>query len=223
MSITTHIFIQARMSSARFPGKMLIDVKGVPLLQRVVDQAQSVSNANKVVVLTSTESNDNALEEYCDHNDIACFRGDLNNVFVRFQAALEIHPCDYMVRVCGDSPLISPALIEHCITTMRDNGADFFSNVQGKSFPKGQSIEIVKASFFNGVDAQSLSPDEQEHVMPYFHARLEDYSCCFLDQKPSERHLNHCIDTLEDLERIESNFVPYNFDKNNLICTTTNP
>lgn len=206
--MSVHIFIQARMSSARFPGKMLAPVNGKPLIRHMIDRAGQVRGVDKVIVLTSMEQSDDPLAAYV--GDMA-FRGNLNNVFLRFQQALQEHPCDYFVRLCGDSPLISSDLIGDMIE--RAQGVDFLSNVHTKTFPKGQSVEIIRSDVFMSVDSETLTPDQQEHVMPYFYENADQYNTVFPSNSENLRHINTCVDTIEDLQNIEAGKVSYTFDQ----------
>ena len=110
-----NIFIQARMSSARFPGKVLAPFNGEPLIKRVLDRVSKISDINDIVVLTSTELSDNPLASYLSSLNCNVFRGDLNNVFLRFKSALNCYPCEYCVRICADSPLIDSSLIQFMV------------------------------------------------------------------------------------------------------------
>ena len=211
--VSFNIFIQARMSSSRFPGKMLVPVNNVPLIQCVVERVQQARHVDNVVVLTSVETSDDDLAIYAAEKGYKTVRGDLDNVFKRFQKALEEYPCDYFVRVCGDSPIIDPNLISAMIEKVIETKCDFLSNVQHKKFPKGQSVEIICSDLFASIDSKTLTADQQEHVMPYFYEHADQYRTCFPDSKVNNRHINTCIDTPEDLFNIESGQVHYQFEE----------
>ena len=90
MAIVTNIFIQARMSSSRFPGKVLSILHDRPLIKHIVDSAKKVKGINKVVVLTSLEKSDDLLVAFLEKIGCDYFRGSLENVFYRFQSSLKI-------------------------------------------------------------------------------------------------------------------------------------
>ncbi|MCX7307104.1 MAG: hypothetical protein NTZ72_03800, partial [Afipia sp.] len=97
------IFIQARMSSSRFPGKMLSSFRGRPLIAQVLGQFDA-GLRSRIVVLTSDESSDDRLAEFVsDECDVPVFRGKLDDVVARFQSALAQYPCEWFVRISGDS------------------------------------------------------------------------------------------------------------------------
>lgn len=202
MGTITHIFIQARMSSSRFPGKILAPLHGKPILKHVIDRAKQVENAEKVIVLTSPEESDNPVVAYLEHINCFYFRGDLSNVFERFQSALKVFPCDYFVRVSADSPFIDSKLIEFMINKIKKNDNDIISNVVKRTFPKGQSIEIAKSKTFLSVDRSLLTSEEFEHVFPYFYRNQSCYKIDSVENTRDESHLNYCVDTLQDLQRL---------------------
>ena len=76
--------IQARMSSSRLPGKMLMQINEKPLLQRVIDRVSDSKKISKIIVATSLNQEDNQIEDYCNSIRIQCYRGDLNNVVKRY-------------------------------------------------------------------------------------------------------------------------------------------
>lgn len=207
-----NIFIQARMSSSRFPGKMLAPLHGKPLINHILEQVSKVPDIENLVVLTSVEPSDDPLAFYLEKEGHQVFRGSLENVFLRFQQALEQYPCDFFARISGDSPLISPDLITYMTRLAQEEECDFLSNVRHKKFPKGQSIEIIKSGLFSQIDESALTPDQREHVMPYFYDHADEYKCCFPDNASNQRHINTCVDTPEDLKKIEAGEVSYHFD-----------
>lgn len=214
-----NIFIQARMSSARFPGKMLAPLRGQPMIAHVIERCRAALGVDKIVVLTSAAPSDDPLALYVEKMGCLVFRGVLDPVFERFAAACAAHPCDYFVRVSGDSPLIEPALLSDMITHARGGAYDFLSNVRGRTFPKGQSVEIVRASAFLGVDQSRLTLEQQEHVMPYFYDRADTYHSFFMESPVNARHINCCVDTVEDLRAIESDLVQYCYDGKGRECS----
>lgn len=204
-----NVFIQARMSSQRFPGKVLAPLHGEPLILHLIERVRQVSGINRVVVLTSTEPSDLPLASYLEAIGCAVFRGDLENVFLRFQGALEQYPCDYFVRLSADSPLMDVKLLSDVIACTESGDYEFISNVQSKMFPKGQSVEIVSRDLFLSMDADSLTSVQQEHVMPYFYEA--DISKLFIDNAVNQRDINTCVDTIEDLRAIESGAVSFDY------------
>ncbi|MDP4744956.1 MAG: glycosyltransferase family protein [Porticoccaceae bacterium] len=116
--------IQARMSSTRFPKKVLKPLAGKPMIWHIVERARSCRWVNQVIVATSTEASDDPLSEFCANNGIACHRGSLNNVLRRYLEALDRYPHSYVVRITGDCPLIDPDFIDRQIQALTVHDGD---------------------------------------------------------------------------------------------------
>ena len=162
--------IQARMSSRRLPGKMLKPLAGIPMLKRVADRVGSAAGVTKVVLATSQDSSDDAIADYCTQTGITCHRGPLDDVAARFIGAARAETANAFVRITGDSPFIDPALIGHAVHLYASGDWDLVSNVLERSFPIGQSVEVLRLSAFEAAQAQISDPLHREHVTQYYYA-----------------------------------------------------
>jgi len=201
---SVRVFIQARMSSQRFPGKVLAPFRQEPIVRQVVRAATAAAGSESAVVLTSDEPSDDPLAAYLTTIGTPVFRGSLNNVFDRFRQALAHWPCDRFVRICADSPLLSADLLKSAIAWAQDWPVDLVSNVFPRSFPKGQSLEIARAATFLAINPRELTEHDREHVMPIFYRNPDRYSIINLfsaDAGLAEQSMT--IDTLDDLYRLE--------------------
>lgn len=169
MSIDYRIFVQARMSSRRLPGKMLAPLAGRPLIAHVAARLRDASLLARSILVTSTDPTDDPLADYAASRlGMAVFRGVLDDVLARFQAALHAHPADWIVRISGDSPLIDGALVRR-MADFTTADIDVVSNVVRRTFPPGQSVECIRAAVLQSVESASLTIAQREHVMPYFY------------------------------------------------------
>jgi spore coat polysaccharide biosynthesis protein SpsF (cytidylyltransferase family) len=207
-AVNLRVFIQARMSSSRFPGKMLAPLAGQPILAHVVKNAAVAVGLDRVVVLTSSDVSDDPLACYAEHFlGAAVFRGDLGNVLCRFQGALAEYPCEWFMRICGDSPLIDPNIMALMIQRIRMQD-DLVTNVAVRTFPPGQSVEILKSSTFISIDAGALNLDNLEHVTSHYYANPERYVINTIRSvQPELAAQSMVIDTLEDLLSMEEKFM----------------
>lgn len=195
-------FIQARMSSRRFPGKVLAPFHGRPLIDWVAAAAAQALPAGGVVLATSEHTSDDALVQHARSAGWTVFRGPLEDVFGRFKACLEAHPCDWFFRVCADSPLLDPGLLS-LAASLAGPGTDLVSNVFPRSFPRGQSVELVSARAFASVDAAALTPEQREHATKVFYAggwRVRNID----SGRPEWAELALTVDTPEDLSRLQA-------------------
>jgi spore coat polysaccharide biosynthesis protein SpsF len=197
-------FVQARMSSNRFPGKVLAPLRGQPVLRHLVDRVAQVLPRDRIVVLTSVDPTDDPVAAYAQQLGVMAFRGDLTDVFSRFQTCARAHPSDWFLRLCADSPMLEPAVIRAILDHGRAPEADVVTNVFPRTFPRGQSVEMIRTAAFLAIDPASLTAEQKEHVTKVFydHAaefRIHNLSSGKLDHSPA----HFTVDTLEDLRNLE--------------------
>jgi spore coat polysaccharide biosynthesis protein SpsF len=199
------IFVQARMSSARFPGKMLAPFRGRPLIAQVLERFRRFNLYSRVVVLTSLDRTDDPLADFVENRcAVPVFRGDLDNVVVRFQSALAEYPCEWFVRISGDSPLIDASLVQ-AIIRFSDRDHDVVSNVVRRTFPPGQSVECIRSDVFRVLDSKELTPDQREHVTKVFYDRPDDWRLLsVICEDPSWAGVRMVVDHLDDLRALEA-------------------
>ena len=111
----TVAIIQGRMASSRLPDKILKDINGKPMLAWVVDQARKARFIDQVVVATTLDPSDDAVEIYCHKNHILCYRGSMHDVLDRFYQAARLYQADVVVRFTADCPLLDPQLVDRVL------------------------------------------------------------------------------------------------------------
>lgn len=208
----TGAFIQARMSSSRFPGKVLAPLHGKPILRHVIDRVALCIRPSLITVLTSREESDDPIAAFCQWLNIPVFRGSLDNVFLRFRQALEIYPCDYFFRITADSPQLRPDILQRMLLVAMQNGGecDLVTNALVRSYPVGQSVELIKTSTFLTIDPETLDSQEEEHVTPYFYRNHKQFYIINLENPQGDQSEVHlAVDTLEDIQRLERDWEPH--------------
>ena len=78
------IIIQARMGSTRLPSKTMLKIKNKPLLDYVYNQVFQSKKISKIIIATTTLSEDNLISDYATSKNISVYRGDSQNVLDRF-------------------------------------------------------------------------------------------------------------------------------------------
>ncbi|MGE0680705.1 MAG: NTP transferase domain-containing protein [Candidatus Binatia bacterium] len=198
-------FVQARMSSQRFPGKVLAPLGGQPVLKRLLEKIVQVVPLSSVVVLTSVEPSDDPLACYAQSLGVPLYRGELENVAKRFFHCLCEYPCDWFIRLCADSPLLDATVLKTLTAYQERWDLDLVTNVYPRTFPKGYSVEMVKAESFATLDVDALSAEEKEHVTAVFYRRPQRFRILNVTSgDPRQAGLSYAVDTLEDLKRLEA-------------------
>jgi len=163
------IIIQARMGSSRLPGKIMLNLAGKPILWHVVTRCEHSKFADKVIVATTTRKEDDVIEEFCQKNNILCFRGDSENVLSRYYEAAKKYGADIIVRVTSDCPLVDPQIIDLCIDSLVKNKYDYISNANpGKRmFPRGLDVEVFSFEALEKTHKLAAEDYQKEHVTPF--------------------------------------------------------
>ena len=191
--------IQARVGSTRFPGKVLEDLGGRPVLEWVVRAARSAAQIDTVVVATSTEAADDDVAELAANLGVAVVRGSEDDVLSRFVAALDAHPADAIVRLTADCPLLDPTLIDAVAGAWAASPThDYVSTVLVRCLPRGMDVELVTAGALRAVDRAAVGHD-RIHVTSGLYAQPSAYRLLGLCVTPSANDLRVTLDTREDL------------------------
>jgi spore coat polysaccharide biosynthesis protein SpsF len=205
MGLEARIFVQARMGSSRFPGKVLAPLDGTPIIDRVLEHVADVLPADRIVVLTSERTADDPLDSYLDRRGVEVFRGDHTDVYGRFKSALEAYPCDGFFRVCGDSPFLEPALFERALEVAEGTEYDLITSKESGGMPFGKDVEFLSSRTFSQVPHDALSDDEREHVTSHFYNNPDRYEIRPVPTPDvSVSHPGFCVDEVTDLKRLES-------------------
>ncbi len=194
--------VQARMSSERFPGKVLYKVGGKPLLQYLLERLERSTCLDMIVVATSIENSDTPIADYCQRNNIVCYRGSLSDVASRFNEISDTYKFDAFVRVNGDSPLLDQRLIEKGVKIYLGGEYDLVTNCMPRLYPKGQSIEVLRAETYQQAYALFSEDDDWEHVTHYYYKHPEDFRIHNFSYTENINHIRLCVDTPEDMDKI---------------------
>jgi spore coat polysaccharide biosynthesis protein SpsF len=163
----TVALIQARMSSSRFPGKVLEPLGGLPMVVYMVQRVRQARALDDVIVVTSVDASDDRLVDVLAIHRVNTFRGDLNDVLARYAAAAAAHGATEVVRLTGDCPLIDPWVIDQVVTARRTASCDYASNVDPPTYPDGLDVEVFTAAALARALREAKRPSEREHVTPW--------------------------------------------------------
>jgi spore coat polysaccharide biosynthesis protein SpsF len=196
------VIIQARFSSARLPGKVLRPLAGRPMLALLLERLRLAKRAGEIIVATSTAADDDAIARFCEGIGVKCFRGPLDDTAERLAQAAESAGAEAFVRINGDSPLISPAVVDAVIELYETQDVDLATNVQIRSFPKGQSVEMIRVEALRRAQAM-MQAGEAEHVTPAFYRRAADFRIVNLASGHDWATIQMSVDTPEDFALAE--------------------
>lgn len=197
--------IQSRMSSERYPGKMLAPFLGKPILCHVVERIRSSKIDLPIILATSNQVTDDPLTLYAKNLGIKVVRGDLNDVVGRYKLTLSSFKCDAFFRVCGDSPLLYPLLFDTASNIFEKNNYDLVTNVYPKTFPPGMSIELIRTKTFINNEKNIIKNSDREHLTQYFYRNSKKFKIFNIKcTNPISSKLKLSLDELKELKNLES-------------------
>jgi spore coat polysaccharide biosynthesis protein SpsF len=164
--------IQARMGSTRLPGKVLRTVFDKPILQHVVDRLSLSKQIDKIIVATTTNAEDDAIEAFCASKGISFYRGSDWDVLDRFVGAAthaNAQSGDAIIRICCDNPIHSWKVVDFVLRQFHTYKVDYFSNSNHEPNYLEDGFDVEIATFDALLDAAQNAKllSEREHVMPY--------------------------------------------------------
>lgn len=169
-SSKVYALIQARMSSSRFPGKVIQELQSKPMILGQIERVLKSCSIDNVYVLTSTDSSDDVLCDILLDAGIRVFRGNLLNVNTRFLDFLENNPdCEVFIRLTADCPLSCSDIIDRSVTILKENNLDYVSNTLFPTFPDGMDVEVVRRDAFLVSTESNLTKYQEEHVTPFLY------------------------------------------------------
>lgn len=205
--------LQARSSSKRFPGKVLADLEGMPMIIRQVERMRRSSKIDKLVVATSTDPTDDVLTSVLTEFHIEHIRGPLDDVLGRFLRAIDIYQPKTVIRMTADCPLTDPFVIDSVVSSHEETMADYSTNTLLRTFPHGLDVECFTPEVLIKLAHSSPSEMEREHVTYGLYRRKGFCTLNSVTQVSDYSSLRWTVDYEEDLDfvrTIYSNFISIN-------------
>ena len=191
------------MGSNRLPGKVLRPFAGKAMLHYLIEGLNQSRLSDFVIVATSVESEDDPIVHFCKTKRISCLRGSLMNVAERFVNVIDEYSLDVVVRVCGDSPLLDYRLIDRAISIFNDGDYDLVTNVWPRTYPYGQSIEVIKGETLRMITFLMSQHEDKEHVSRFLYRNEGKYKIMNFTSPISFEGLHMVVDTPDNALVIE--------------------
>ena len=199
--MNTVAIVQARMSSTRFPGKVLAPLNGTPMIIQQLQRVTRATTVDRIVAATSSDPSDDPLAKVVAEAGYPVYRGSLTDVLDRFVGAGSEHQADVLVRITADCPLISPSVIDRVVAEFSASGADYASNTLEPTYPDGLDVEVFRTAALERIQQLPLDADEREHVTLGIYRHPELFTLhSVVDPSGDHSDLRWTVDTPEDLE-----------------------
>jgi spore coat polysaccharide biosynthesis protein SpsF len=196
--------IQARMSSKRLPGKVLMDLGGETVLARVVRRLRRATLIEEIVVATTSSPADHAIVRECQRLSVGVFRGEENDVLDRYYHAAQWIGADGIVRITSDCPLIDPEITDQTIRSFLERRPDYASNALQRTYPRGLDTEVMTWEALASAWREARLSYQRAHVTPYIYENPDRFD--ILSVKGTADYSSHrwTLDTEEDLAFIRA-------------------
>ncbi len=144
------MIIQARISSKRFPGKVMKKIMNKPMIYRIFERVNLCKKIDVIIVSIPKNKSDNVLYQLLKNSKINVFRGSEPNLLDRYYRTAVKYKLDYIVRLPADNPLPDYKQIDkliHFHMKLKNNSNIFSTNLQ----------PIEKSNYIDGIGAEIFS------------------------------------------------------------------
>lgn len=202
--------VQARMGSTRLPNKVMMPIRGVPLVELLLLRLSKSQEIDQIVLATSTNESNQALVTHVTDLGYPCVQGSEDNVLDRFVQTARAHKADVVIRITGDCPLVDSDLVDESIRQFKQSKADYYSNTLIPTYPDGLDVEVFTFSALEKAWKQTESAFDREHVTPYLR-ESKQFTNASMQYSEDLSELRWTVDEAEDfavIEKIFQNFAP---------------
>lgn len=200
------IVLSARMASSRLPGKAMLPLCGVPIVQFIIDRLRKSKYCEKIILATTTRCEDDILVNLAHILNIPVFRGADKDVAARYIDLAHQFKLDWIVRVTGDCPFIDGFSLDHCLSQWSRKDEEVLWTTK-RAFPIGIDYELISCAALKQ-EWSKMSISEKEHVTLRFYRsdlevfKLKRHFVPPLSWPKVSRELT--IDTREDYDQASS-------------------
>lgn len=192
------------MGSSRLPGKVLMKLNDISVLQCLINQLDYSKLLNRKIIATSTNEEDDVIFESVKAIGVDSFRGNNLDVLDRYYQCAKYFSAQHVVRITADCPLIDPQIVDKTIEFYKKNNFDYVNNFHKKTFPSGTEVEVFSFSTLERVWKNAKKPSEREHVTSYIYTNPEQFSIGFTEYHEDLSNLHWTVDRIEDLNFVRT-------------------
>ncbi len=199
------VIIQARMTSTRLPGKVLLELAGRPMLSQQLARLRACKNVDELCIATTTNATDDPIVALAHNQGVTCFRGDEHDVLSRYLGAARQTRAQLVVRVTSDCPLIDPGVTDRVIAAALEEGCDYASNTLARTYPRGLDTEAFFMDALERCARLATSTPAREHVTWFMHTeRPELFVRRSVVDEANHADLRWTVDTPDDLALVRA-------------------
>lgn len=188
--------VQARMTSTRLPGKVLMEVMGKPLLSYQLERLRRVRGIKNIIVATTTNKEDDPVVDLCIKEDVDYYRGSEDDVLDRYYQTAKRFQIEHVMRITADCPLIDPIICDRVIEEYFSSHADYAHT--GPTFAEGVDCEILSFKALEKAWHEAKLKSEREHLTLYIHNHPELFKKITLTNATNDSKYRFTVDEWKD-------------------------
>lgn len=196
------VIIQARVTSSRLPGKVLLPLGTGTVLGCVLQRATRIPGVDLVqLAVPDGPEHQPIVDIAASHPGVGVSRGPEADVLRRYAIAAEASGADFIVRITSDCPLIDPEISGQVLSAARLQ--DGYARTSFNSgAPLGLDTEAMPARILFAADREAKAPQDREHVTPFIWSRPDRFPATYIDREPDRRSWRLTLDEQSDYELI---------------------
>jgi spore coat polysaccharide biosynthesis protein SpsF len=196
--VRTAIIVQARMTSSRLPGKVMMPLGDKSVLSRVIERCKAVAGVDVVCCATTHRPEDDVVAKEAASCGAEVFRGSEEDVLDRYYKAAQSLGADVIMRVTSDCPLLDPTICAEVIKLRLTENADFATNNMPPSWPHGLDCEVFTFGWLERAAKEAVRPSDREHVSQFIRNHPEAQKASLHGPIPSCYDYRWTLDIRED-------------------------
>lgn len=201
--------VPARLSSKRLPGKTLMPIVGIPMIELLIQRLSFSKKINQIVIAIPKNEKNKKLNIYLRKNKHQVFQGTEKNVLKRFYKATKLYKADLVVRITGDCPLVDANIVDSLINKLIKNKKDYITNANPKTFPDGLDVEVMTFKAIKKCYNLAKSNYDKEHVTPYIR-NSGKFKILYYQYKKNYSNQRWCVDEKNDFKVVKKIFEHFN-------------
>lgn len=200
--------VQARMGSTRLPGKVLMPLAGVPVVEHVSRRIEAIERIDQIVLATTTDERNDPLEAWATGMGYRCIRHDIeDDIAGRMAAVFAATDAEAMLKCNGDCPLADSDLMRAMVDAFLEiDGCDYLSNKVRFTYPLGVSAEVLGRAAIDWCDRSLTDPAERELVCDYIRDHTDRFTVAGMTQEIDQSRLGLMLDEERDYTELQNLF-----------------
>lgn len=208
--------IEARVSSSRLPGKVLMPIGSKNSLEHICDRLSKVLEISEICIATTENQTDDIIENWARMRDLPIYRGSENDVLSRVLGAADMLSAEIIVEITGDCPFVDPLMVDQYLEILKSNDLDYVSNNIVSTYPDGFDVQVFLTEALRKSSGLASKREEREHVTMHIRQNPRIFKTLNIVAPKPYRYpeISVTLDTKEDLEVLR--FIAKNFKDSDL-------